>query len=96
MIINFKLKEGDNSLKLLEGERLAFNLENWEQPAYPDVQADPKLNTATEAQFKGTSGNIHLAWSITFVILAILFVLFSFYHRFITSLSFYGSQSRQG
>jgi len=83
MILNFKLKEGDNSLKLVEGERLAFNLENWEQPAYLMFQADPKLNTATEAKFKGTSGNIHLAWSITFVILAILFVLFSFYHRFI-------------
>ena len=83
MILNFKLKEGDNSLKLMEGERLAFNLENWEQPAYLLFQADPKLNFDTDATFKGTSGNIHLAWSITFVILAILFVIFSFYHRFI-------------
>jgi PAT family beta-lactamase induction signal transducer AmpG len=83
MILNFKLKEGDNSLKLLEGERLAFNLENWEKPAYLVFQADPKLNTATVATFKGTSGNIHLAWSFTFIILAILFVFFSFYHRFI-------------
>ena len=83
MILNFKLKDGDNSLKLLEGERLAFNLENWEQPAYLLFQADTKLNSATDAQFKGTSGNIHLAWSITFVILAILFIIFSFYHRYI-------------
>ena len=83
MILNFKLKAGDNSLKLLEGERLAFNLENWEQPAYLLFQADPKLNSPTDASFKGTSGNIHLAWSITFVILAILFVIFSLYHRFI-------------
>ncbi len=83
MILNFKQKGGDNSLKLLEGERLAFNLENWEQPAYLLFQADPKLNFATDAQFKGTSGNIHLAWSITFIILAILFIIFSFYHRFI-------------
>ncbi len=83
MILNFKLKDGDNSLKILEGERLAFNLENWDQPAYILFQADPKLDFATEAQFKGTSGNIHLAWSITFIILAFLFVIFSFYHRFI-------------
>ncbi|MCK9638666.1 MAG: MFS transporter [Prolixibacteraceae bacterium] len=83
MILNFKLTTGDNSLKLLEGERLAFNLENWEQPAYLLFQADPKLNSPTDASFKGTSGNIHLAWSITFIILAILFVIFSFYHRFI-------------
>jgi MFS transporter, PAT family, beta-lactamase induction signal transducer AmpG len=83
MILNFKFKDGDNSLKLLEGERLSFNLENWEQPAYLLFQADPKLNSATDARFMGTSGNIHLAWSMTFVILAILFVLFSFYHRII-------------
>lgn len=83
MILNFKQNEGDNSLKLLEGERLAFNLENWEQPAYLLFQADPKLDTVSEARFKGTSGNIHLAWSITFIILAILFILFSFYHRLI-------------
>ncbi len=83
MILNFKLKSGDNSLKLLEGERLAFNLQNWEHPAYLLFQADPKLTTASDAQFKGTSGNIHLAWSITFVILAFMFVIFSFYHRFI-------------
>ena len=83
MILNFKLMNGDNSLKLLEGERLAFNLENWEQPAYLLFQADPKLDFATDAQFRGTSGNIHLAWSFTFIILAVMFVLFSFYHRFI-------------
>jgi len=83
MILNFKFKKGDNSLKLLEGERLAFNLENWEQPAYLLFQADPKLTTSTDASFKGTSGNIHLAWSITFVILAFLFIIFSFYHRWI-------------
>jgi PAT family beta-lactamase induction signal transducer AmpG len=83
MILNFKLKDGDNSLKILEGERLAFNLENWDQPAYLLFQADPKLDFATEAQFKGTSGNIHFAWSITFIILAFMFVIFSFYHRFI-------------
>ncbi|HEY5509769.1 MAG TPA: MFS transporter [Prolixibacteraceae bacterium] len=83
MILNFKFKSGDNSLKLLEGERLAFNLENWEQSAYLLFQADPKLTTSTDARYKGTSGNIHLAWSITFIILAVLFVIFSFYHRFI-------------
>lgn len=83
MILNFMFKDGDNSLKLLEGERLSFNLENWEQPAWLLFQADSKLTSATDARFKGTSGNIHLAWSMVFVILAILFIIFSFYHRFI-------------
>ena len=83
MILNMKWQSGDKSLKLLEGERLAFNLQNWEQPAYLLIQADPKLTKASDASFKGTSGNIHLAWSITFMILAGMFILFSFYHRFI-------------
>lgn len=82
MILNTKWQGGDRSLQLLEGERLAFTLKNWEKPAYLLVQADPKLNKATEASFKGTSGNIHLAWSITFLVLAGMFILFSFYHRF--------------
>ena len=83
MILNMKWQTGDKSLQLIEGERLAFTLQNWEQPAYILVQADPKLNTSTESTFKGTSGNIHLAWSITFVILAAMFVILSFYHRLI-------------
>lgn len=83
MVLNMKWQKGDKSIQLLEGERLAFTLQNWDQPAYILVQADPKLTRATDSSFKGTSGNIHLAWSITFVILAGMFVLFSFYHRFI-------------
>ena len=83
MVLNLKWQAGDKSLQLIEGERLTFNLQNWEQPAYILVQADPKLNYATESTFQGTSGNIHLAWSITFVLLAGMFILFSFYHRFI-------------
>ncbi|MGE5395429.1 MAG: MFS transporter [Candidatus Saccharibacteria bacterium] len=83
MILNMRWQKGDKSLQLLEGERLAFTSNNWNQPAYLLVQADPKLNRVTESTFNGTSGNIHLAWSIVFVILAVLFILFSIYHRFI-------------
>ncbi len=81
MVLNMKFQRGDNNIKLLEGDRLAFNSNNWDKPAYILLQADSKLRHSTEAIFKGISGNIHLAWSITFLILAGLFVLFSFYHR---------------
>jgi len=83
MVLNLKFKNGDNSIRLVEGERLTFNSSNYDKPAYVLFQCDPKLARATEAVFKGTSGNIHLAWSITFIILAGMFVLFSVYHRFI-------------
>ncbi len=82
MVLNVKFRNGDNSIKLIEGERLMFNDVNYNKPAYLLLQCDEKLNRPTEAVFKGTSGNIHLAWSITFIILAVMFVLFSIYHRF--------------
>ena len=83
LVLNFKFRNGDNSIRLLEGERLTFNSANQDKPAYLLFQCDPKLARPTQASFKGTSGNIHLAWSITFAILAVMFVLLSFYHRFI-------------
>lgn len=83
MVMNVKFTNGDNSIKLLDGERLTFNSSNQDKPAYLLFQCDPKLNRPIEAEFKGISGNIHLAWSITFVILAALFVVFAVYHRFI-------------
>ena len=83
MVLNVKFRNGDNSIRLLEGERLTFNSGNQDKPAYLIFQCDPKLTRSTQASFKGTSGNIHLAWSITFVILAVMFVVFSFYHRLI-------------
>jgi MFS transporter, PAT family, beta-lactamase induction signal transducer AmpG len=82
MVLNFKFQRGDNSINFLQGERLAFTSKNWDKPAYLLFQADPKLKKPVEALFKGTSGNIHLAWSLTFFILAALFVLFSFSHKF--------------
>jgi MFS transporter, PAT family, beta-lactamase induction signal transducer AmpG len=81
--LNVKFGNGDNSISILEGERLTFNSANQDKPAYLLFQCDPKLKRRTQASFKGTSGNIHLAWSITFAILAVMFVLLSLYHRFI-------------
>jgi len=82
MILNTSLNNGDKSISLLHGERLIFNEYNWNKPAYMIFQADPKLRYATKAEYKSLSGNIPFAWSITFFVLAGLFILFSFYHRF--------------
>jgi PAT family beta-lactamase induction signal transducer AmpG len=83
MVLNIKFRNGDNSIRLIEGERLMFNTANFDRPAYLLLQCDAKLKRPTQAVFKGISGNIHLAWSITFLILAGMFVLFSIYHRLI-------------
>lgn len=82
MVLNTTLNNGDKSISLILGDRLAFNEHNWNKPAYIVFQADPKLIQATSAEYKGLSGNIPFAWSITFFVLAGLFIVFSFWHRF--------------
>jgi PAT family beta-lactamase induction signal transducer AmpG len=47
------------------------------------VQLDYKLKDQVKSEFKGISGNIRLAWSITFFILAGFFTLIFVYHRFV-------------
>lgn len=83
VVLNASFAKGDKSISLISGERLVFNTENWNKPAYVVVQLDYKLKNQVSAEFKGISGNIRLAWSITFFILAGLFFLFFVYHRFI-------------
>jgi PAT family beta-lactamase induction signal transducer AmpG len=83
MRLNTSLNNGDKSISLLHGDRLTFDENNWNKPAYMIFQADPKLTGSTKAEFKGLSGNIPFAWSITFFILMGLFVIFAFYHKFI-------------
>jgi len=82
-ILNTRLSSGDKSIALIGGERLAFNEKNWNKPAYMVVQLDTKLQREVNATFKGTSGNLPLAWSITFYILSGFFLLLFIYHRFV-------------
>lgn len=82
VVLNTTMNRGDKSIALIHGERLVFNEANWDKPAYMVFQSDPNLVVAATAEYKGLSGNIPFAWSITFFVLAGLFVLFSVYHRF--------------
>lgn len=83
IVLNTAFESGDKSISIISGERLVFNAENWDKSAYILIQLDPKLNTVSSASFKGISGNIPLAWSITFFIIAGFFILIFIYHRFI-------------
>ena len=82
MALNTTLNKGDKSISLIQGDRLIFNENNWNKPAYMVFQADAKLTGSTKAEYKGLSGNIPFAWSITFFIMAGLFILFGIYHKF--------------
>ena len=83
VVLNLGRKSGDKNFNLIHGERLIFTLQNWNRHAFVIVQIDPKLNQASIATFEGLSGNIPLAWSITFYVLTGMFILFFVYHRFI-------------
>ena len=81
--INFDRKKGDKDFSLIEGQHLSFTNKNWAMQAWIVVKADPKLNRIAKASFEGLSGNIPLAWSVTFFVLAALFIVFPIYHKFI-------------
>ena len=81
IVLNTALKKGDKSIALIQGEHLVFNETNWDKTAYMVFQADPKLTGYTSVDYEGLSGNIPMAWSVTFFVLAGLFFVFSFYHR---------------
>lgn len=83
VVLNSSLKSGDKSISIVNGERIVFTAENWDKPAYMVVQLDYKLKSEVNAEFNGVSGNIKLAWSITFFILAGFVILIMIYHRFI-------------
>jgi PAT family beta-lactamase induction signal transducer AmpG len=83
VILNTGFASGDKSISLVGGERFVFTTQNWNKPAYIVVQLDYKLREQVRSEFKGISGNIRLAWSITFFILAGFFTLFFVYHRFV-------------
>ncbi len=82
IVVNLSRVSGDKSIELIEGTRFVFNQNNWDKTAYALIQLDPKLTYQTEAGFEFSSGNIRLAWVITFSVLAVMFVLFFAYHKF--------------
>lgn len=82
-IVNLDRDGGDKSISILEGTRFVFNKNNWNKPALAILQLDPKLKTETSATFKAISGDIPWAWSMTFLILTGLFIVFFIYHFFI-------------
>ena len=87
VVINFGRSSGDKSIFMQEepalGSRLEFDNHNWNIPALAVIHLDPKLRIESEATFSAQAGNIPLAWSITFFVLAALFIAFFLYHKFI-------------
>jgi PAT family beta-lactamase induction signal transducer AmpG len=82
IVLNFSRDKGDKSIALARSYRFEFNESNWDVPAYAVFKLDPKLQKASSATFSGLSGNIRFAWTMVFVVVALLFTGFHIYHRF--------------
>ncbi|MDG5800264.1 MFS transporter [Marinilabiliaceae bacterium ANBcel2] len=83
VVMNTAQTRGDQSIQLVSGDRLEFNRDNWNKTAFMVFQSDPRLDSSVVTHFEGLSGNIPLAWSITFFGLAALFILLFLYHKLI-------------
>ena len=75
-------KTASKSVSVAEGARLIFNDQNWNKPAFVIFQLDPKLRNKVEALYEIRSGNIPMSWTVTFLVLAGLFLIFGIYHKF--------------
>ena len=83
IVITFGRQSGDKNITLIMGNRMVFTEKNWNKPALAVIQLDPKLNQPAQATFRARAGNIPLAWSITFLTIGALFIIFFVYHKFI-------------
>ena len=83
LIVNIEQSEGTKDIKIVHGTRLAFNNENSSTPAVLVFQIDPRNTEGGNAIFEATSGNIRLAWSLTFFLLMAFFIIVAIYHNFI-------------
>jgi PAT family beta-lactamase induction signal transducer AmpG len=79
-IVQFGQAAGDPNFSAVEGERFVVTEANWNQTFAAVVQVDAKLDQPSEAAFQIRSGNLPLAWSVTFFIVAAIFFAFCVYH----------------
>ena len=86
IVANFGRASGDKSISLIDspvvGARIVFTEHNWNKPALAVISLDPKLEKVSDAEFQAQSGNIPLAWMLTFIFMTALFILFFVYHKF--------------
>ncbi len=83
VVLNFTHETGDKDIALVRDYRYTFNEKNWDIPAIALFRLDPQMERAASASFSGLSGNIPLAWTLVFGIIAVIFAGFFVYHRLI-------------
>ena len=80
--VTIERTSGNKNLKLVSADTLRITPENVGKSALVAVQIDPRQKLPTDASFEARAGNIPFAWSITFFVLAGLFLTLFVWHRF--------------
>ena len=80
VVVNITHTSGDAGIKLMEGDRLVFDENNWDRTAWLYYDIDHKIKQATTAGFDGASGNIPMAWLVVFAVLSAFFLAVAAYH----------------
>jgi PAT family beta-lactamase induction signal transducer AmpG len=81
IIVNFGRKSGSKDISLVTPGRIIFNSNNWNIPIRQTIKVEQQLKEPTTAYFKANSGNTAFSWSITFLLVATLFIVFFVYHK---------------
>jgi PAT family beta-lactamase induction signal transducer AmpG len=81
IIVNFGRKSGSKDFSLITPGRISFDKTNWNKPVRQTIKIDQRLKEPAVALFKANSGNTAFGWSITFLLVAALFIVFFLYHK---------------
>jgi len=82
VILNIGRVSGSKSVKLIAGGTKVFTHSNWNQPLMAVFQVDLKEKSNCSAVFRVRSGNAIFAWSVSFILLSVVFFSISLYHAF--------------
>lgn len=81
VVVNFGRKKGSKDILLVGTGRITFDETNWNQPVTVVLKVDHRLKEPTEAVFTATAGDTPFSWSVVFILVGVVFILFGAYHK---------------
>ncbi|MEA1898092.1 MAG: MFS transporter [Bacteroidota bacterium] len=81
--MNFGHKKGSQDIYLASEGFFVFDKKNWNIPREAVIKVKPNLRVSARASFDAKAGNVPFSWAVSIGFLAILFLLFSIYHKYV-------------
>ena len=81
--MNFGLKKGTQDIYLASEGNFVFTSENWNKPVTAVVKVKPNLTKTAIARFDAKAGDVPFSWTVSIGVLALMFLIFAIYHRFV-------------